>query len=755
METRRSRRRKLLEAPYVIELVSSDDEQEKKPKAVSKNDEVVELLSDGDDENAFLGTSLPSRLSGPLEEAGKLDGLSGISKASRRSISRASVARKNFRSLEEDNESSSNESGSGWRRRSRRNRKTSFQDADADEALARELQAEENRKHSSVRTKRKSPNHHDLDLKLAKKFQAEEVQRQKVQKKQEKTDAALAASIKSEEDKELDERKKQEIDSMKGSMAGRSVLLVEKVIRLVEALSKNNADLEPVGKDDAVFLAEKMLELQETFKKEGKPSHVCIGYHYTASANLDTIRTDGLLTVDDRVAAKNANTRNSAVFGNGLYTATNPLGFTSYGDVGLLTAVLKGKEQILVPRRGAPPTLDPDVNTVIGNKTGDSPFRDEVVLKNSSQALPLVKFKTANITNAHFADMVWNLHQQIQHQVLDEYFSESALPTTVNRVTKGTRLPAAVPSLIPASTTAAMNLAPPTPQQLGFAGMPLQIHIPAFIPAGWNGTGFGGPASQGLFGSLPTTTATSAVSVVASGRPRPIRRPIAPTSRRSTTLQETINYNAPESMVTSTNTPLLRPLVGGQIGNGDCSICMCPLADGTLVVEGKCNHTYHSVCIQSSLKHSVKCPECRQPLTNAVQGNCPSGTMTVTTSILDVAGFATCGSIAIRYQIPSGFQKPYHPNPGVKFAGDSRLAYLPNDQQGQSLLKRLKYAFSHGLTFTVGTSLTNRRPNVIVWGSIHHKTSMSGGVHGWPDLNYFANCGSELDAAGVPPASQL
>lgn len=54
-------------------------------------------------------------------------------------------------------------------------------------------------------------------------------------------------------------------------------------------------------------------------------------------------------------------------------------------------------------------------------------------------------------------------------------------------------------------------------------------------------------------------------------------------------------------------------------------------------------------------------------------------------------------------------------------------------------LKRLEYAFSHGLTFSVGTSLTTGQDNTVIWGSIHHKTSTTPGPHGFPDPNFFAN----------------
>jgi DNA-binding PadR family transcriptional regulator len=40
----------------------------------------------------------------------------------------------------------------------------------------------------------------------------------------------------------------------------------------------------------------------------------------------------------------------------------------------------------------------------------------------------------------------------------------------------------------------------------------------------------------------------------------------------------------------------------------------------------------------------------------------------------------------------------YHDNPGQRQSGKCAIAYLPNNAEGQMLLKRLKYAFMHWLT---------------------------------------------------------
>ena len=76
---------------------------------------------------------------------------------------------------------------------------------------------------------------------------------------------------------------------------------------------------------------------------------------------------------------------------------------------------------------------------------------------------------------------------------------------------------------------------------------------------------------------------------------------------------------------------------------------------------------------------------------------------------------------------------------------------------GQNLLKRLKYAWLHGLIFTIGTSLTSGAHDQCTWASVHHKTCRSGGVakHGYPDPGYFVNCNQELDSLGVPAAEVI
>lgn len=89
------------------------------------------------------------------------------------------------------------------------------------------------------------------------------------------------------------------------------------------------------------------------------------------------------------------------------YIAQNPAAFLNYGNVGLLIARLQGKAVRVA--RSLSPGQSTDVNTIIGDKMigvlGPNnmgpdgwPIQDtnhEVVLRTSSQCLPMIRYDTA------------------------------------------------------------------------------------------------------------------------------------------------------------------------------------------------------------------------------------------------------------------------------------------------------------------------------------------------------------------------
>jgi deltex-like protein len=230
---------------------------------------------------------------------------------------------------------------------------------------------------------------------------------------------------------------------------------------------------------------------------------------------------------------------------------------------------------------------------------------------------------------------------------------------------------------------------------------------------------------------------------------------------RDTVSKECISYFAPQSLSSSDAiSSALRPPPTATT-DGNCAICFDSLAHGhgrLECIQG-CNHVFHGHCIERSLSLEPKCPMCRQPVGDP-QGRSPSGTMSIELTAKDFSGAASTSTskkdkvkaISITYYIPSGTQLSYHENPGTSYEGTTRVAYLPDSADGRSLLTRLKYAWTHGLTFRVGTSLTSGQHNQVTWTSIHHKTCLQGGPYGFPDANYITNCNGSLDALFVPDA---
>ena len=49
-------------------------------------------------------------------------------------------------------------------------------------------------------------------------------------------------------------------------------------------------------------------------------------------------------------------------------------------------------------------------------------------------------------------------------------------------------------------------------------------------------------------------------------------------------------------------------------------------------------------------------------------------------------GYEGCRTIQITYDIPDGTQGQNHPNPGKRYKGGTRVAYLPDSPEGQEVL---------------------------------------------------------------------
>jgi deltex-like protein len=109
------------------------------------------------------------------------------------------------------------------------------------------------------------------------------------------------------------------------------------------------------------------------------------------------------------------------------------------------------------------------------------------------------------------------------------------------------------------------------------------------------------------------------------------------------------------------------------------------------------------------------------------RGSQPIGSMVHRQEQFTLPGYEEHGTILIQYTFSGGLQGPEHPNPGQRYDGTSRSAYLPDNPEGRQVLKLLIKAFDAGLVFKIGRSMTSRMDNQIIWADIPHKTCRTGG----------------------------
>ncbi|XP_014893059.1 E3 ubiquitin-protein ligase DTX3L-like [Poecilia latipinna] len=187
--------------------------------------------------------------------------------------------------------------------------------------------------------------------------------------------------------------------------------------------------------------------------------------------------------------------------------------------------------------------------------------------------------------------------------------------------------------------------------------------------------------------------------------------------------------------------------------SGDSKDDFCPICLDRLIKQKqlRCKHTFCDECLQASLKHiGPMCPVCKDVF-GVMEGDQPDGVMTWSSDSSSLPGFSGCGCIVITYTFPSGKQAEKHPNPGQPYQGTNRTAYLPDNEEGQEVLKLLKKAFDQKMIFTVGTSRTSGLDNQVIWNDISHKTSKTGGPqrYGYPDPDYLRKVKEDLKAKGI------
>ncbi|MFT7804617.1 putative E3 ubiquitin-protein ligase DTX3 isoform X2 [Arapaima gigas] len=191
-------------------------------------------------------------------------------------------------------------------------------------------------------------------------------------------------------------------------------------------------------------------------------------------------------------------------------------------------------------------------------------------------------------------------------------------------------------------------------------------------------------------------------------------------------------------------------VVSGEGEISSCSICMGEIVEKTTL--DKCGHSFCRACLDRAFQVKRACPVCRLVYGQLIGNQPANGSMIVERDPdLELPGHEGYGCVCIIYSFPPGMQAPEHPNPGVRYPGTDRVAYLPDSPEGNRVLGLLRRAFEQRLIFTIGTSMTTGMQNVITWNDIHHKTSIWGGPRcfGYPDPTYLVRVTEELREKGI------
>lgn len=359
-------------------------------------------------------------------------------------------------------------------------------------------------------------------------------------------------------------------------------------------------------------------------------------------------------------------------FGKGIYVGNNPHAFRTYGDTGLVVLVMKGVQRFCLHDDEEESYDALDVDTFSGNKVFHKMDKSNFTRSTYFDEVVLrgdgqvVPLLRYDRELANNADLMWRLHMALQLWT-DSIFRLGFAPTRLMR---------------PIPCFDDMELE----HKLGRKHDP-NNRTPFLVRKG---------STKFIFEYRPPPAVLVASESCSPG-----------------VFQHEMLYK-----------------YSSRKDHGDCPICLDRLQTPFVVTPRNCNHGFHQRCLITALKGMKECPMCRAPADEPT-GNCPFGVMKIR---LDenshCSGFPNVGTYVLSYSIPSGMQSEMHENPGRKFQGTKRKAYVPATDEGLKLIKRLLYAFRRGLTFHVGTSLTSGISNSVCWASIPHKRNLEN-----PDLD--------------------
>ena len=189
--------------------------------------------------------------------------------------------------------------------------------------------------------------------------------------------------------------------------------------------------------------------------------------------------------------------------------------------------------------------------------------------------------------------------------------------------------------------------------------------------------------------------------------------------------------------------PKLTPSPKWSLPDVKCCISLEPVRESPSILLG-CGHAFLIESLQEYLISKGDCPYCRAPI-QISPGTSPSGDMVVSYDQLLTCQGHPPGTIICDFILHGGT------NEHGSYQGVNRRHFMPATSASFQLLPLLARAFITRVLFTVGQSYSTMQSNVITFGTIHLKTSTSGGPesHGYPDPLFHTTMLQELKDAGV------
>jgi deltex len=192
----------------------------------------------------------------------------------------------------------------------------------------------------------------------------------------------------------------------------------------------------------------------------------------------------------------------------------------------------------------------------------------------------------------------------------------------------------------------------------------------------------------------------------------------------------------------------------------DCSICIEPLTMGTEVNQfpvaiSKClptQHLFHLGCIRQWIVTHPVCPMCRQQLVicTGYQPITPGSYIRHAIIPRSLPGHDG-GTIIVRFYLGAGRQDIHDPLPGSSFKAMHYHTYLPDNSEGQEMLKRLQLAWNRRLLFRIGYNPTTKRMDMLVVNGLELKSNTHGGIlkNGYPDPSYMSRLKHDFREIGI------